>query len=358
MRTLMFSTSLIGMACLAAVAAMPASAAPQYYGSSGSTIRCESSDGRTRECATGGGQVQLVKQHSTAACIEGRSWGYGRVGIWVSQGCRAEFRVVGYGGSNYGNEGNYGNDGYYGNNGNYGNDGYYGSGNSGYGGGQVVRCESNDNRTQRCSIDSRGGVQLVRQLSSSACTEGRSWGYDSNGIWVSQGCRAEFRSGGGYYGNQGYGQGNGYGQVIRCESKDNRPVRCAANTSGGVQLVRKLSGASCTQGRSWNYDRSGIWVSQGCRADFAVGGGGYGSSGYGSSGYGNGSYGNNTGYGGQLFRCESTDGRLRECAANTRAGVQMVRQLSNAACIQGRTWGYGRNGIWVSQGCRAEFRAY
>jgi hypothetical protein len=64
------------------------------------------------------------------------------------------------------------------------------------------------------------------------------------------------------------------------------------------------------------------------------------------------------GYGGDIVRCESNDGRTRECAANTRAGVQLVRQLSDAACVQGRSWGYGRNGIWVSQGCRAEFRAY
>ena len=78
-------------------------------------------------------------------------------------------------------------------------------------------------------------------------------------------------------------------------------------------------------------------------------------------GYG-GNYGGGHGgpdYGmGRVFRCESSDGRTRECAANTRAGVQLVRQLSRAACIQGRTWGYGRNGIWVSDGCRAEFRSY
>ena len=91
-------------------------------------------------------------------------------------------------------------------------------------------------------------------------------------------------------------------------------------------------------------------------------GGYYGNKGYyGSSGgyYGNGGYygGGYDGYG-QVIRCESNDGRTRECAANTRAGVQLVRQLSRAACIQGRSWGYGRNGIWVSDGCRAEFRTY
>ena len=71
---------------------------------------------------------------------------------------------------------------------------------------------------------------------------------------------------------------------------------------------------------------------------------------YGGDGY--------QGYQDDIIRCESNDGRTRECAANTRAGVQLVRQLSRAACIQGRTWGYGRNGIWVSNGCRAEFRSY
>ena len=91
-----------------------------------------------------------------------------------------------------------------------------------------------------------------------------------------------------------------------------------------------------------------MWVSDGCRGEFAARRGGYGG-GWNDSGYG---------YGGQVFRCESNDGRTRECAANTRAGVQLVRQLSRAACIQGRSWGYGRNGIWVSDGCRAEFRTY
>lgn len=250
MRALIATT----IAVLAGLASLPAVA--QYYdddyGYGGNTIRCESNDGRVRECATGGGRVVLERQHSRSACIEGRSWGYGRRGIWVSQGCRADFRVLGYGGGYY--------DGYDGGR----DDGY------GYGYGMTVRCESNDGRTNRCGISGRGRVQLVRQLSRSACIEGRTWGSDYNSVWVSDGCRGEFAA-----------RRGGYG--------------------GG-----------------WN----------------------------------------DSGYGGQVFRCESNDGRPRECRANTRAGVQLVRQLSRAACIQGRTWGYGRNGIWVSDGCRAEFRTY
>lgn len=271
MRRLIASSAL----CVAAAAAAPAVASPQTwqdYGPGTGVIRCESNDGRVRECPTGGGRVMLERQISRSACIEGRSWGYGRNGIWVSQGCRADFRIVGYGG-NYGNP--YG--------GNYGGGNYGGAYGGGYAG-QTFRCESNDGRMNRCSAGTQGRAQLVRQLSRAACIEGRTWGSDYNGVWVSEGCRAEFTTVGSaapYGSPYGYGSGNTYG------------------------------------------------------------------------------YGSGTMYGGgRIFRCESNDGRVRECPANTRAGVQLVRQLSRSACVQGRTWGYGRNAIWVSQGCRAEFRSY
>jgi hypothetical protein len=35
-------------------------------------------------------------------------------------------------------------------------------------------------------------VALARQISNSMCIRGDTWGYDSNGIWVTRGCRAEF----------------------------------------------------------------------------------------------------------------------------------------------------------------------
>ncbi|QIL20730.1 DUF3011 domain-containing protein [Thermomonas sp. HDW16] len=230
---------------------------------------------------------------------------------------------------------------------------YYGNNNYGYGG-DIVRCESNDGRTRECPTNG-GRAMIERQLSRSACIEGRTWGSRRGGIWVSDGCRADFRVTGygggyndGYYGNQGNGHGNGYGSTVRCESNDGRTNRCAINGRGRAQLTRQLSRSACIEGRTWGSDSGSVWVSQGCRAEFTVNRGNYGGN-WGNSGYG---------YGGQIFRCESNDGRTRECAANTRSGVQLVRQLSKSACIQGRTWGYGRNGIWVSDGCRAEFRTY
>ncbi|HEX6750613.1 MAG TPA: DUF3011 domain-containing protein [Longimicrobium sp.] len=54
--------------------------------------------------------------------------------------------------------------------------------------------------------------------------------------------------------------------------------------------------------------------------------------------------------------CESYEGQRQVCGADTRNGVRLVDQLSDRACVGGRTWGYTRNAIWVSGGCRARFQ--
>lgn len=231
----------IAVALFAGSAATPAAA--QYYGGDGyrdEVTRCESNDGRTRECPTGGGRVMLARQISRASCIEGRSWGWGRGSVWVSQGCRADFRVSGRG--------------------------VVHDYDDGQGRGNIVRCDSNDGRYNHCGFPGRGRAELVRQVSRAACIEGRSWGSDRSGVWVSQGCRGEFvvRRGGGWD-RPDYGYG---GRVFRCESNDGRYTECAANTRAGVQLVRQLSRAPCIEGRSWGYGRAGIWAAQGCRAEF------------------------------------------------------------------------------------------
>ena len=55
------------------------------------------------------------------------------------------------------------------------------------------------------------------------------------------------------------------------------------------------------------------------------------------------------------FNCESYGGRQQVCRADTRGGVRLVRQLSGSRCVEGQTWGYARGGVWVSNGCRAQF---
>jgi hypothetical protein len=54
--------------------------------------------------------------------------------------------------------------------------------------------------------------------------------------------------------------------------------------------------------------------------------------------------------------CESRDGRRHRCAADTLGQITLGRELTrNGRCVENRTWGYDRNGVWVSDGCRAEF---
>jgi hypothetical protein len=188
-------------------------------------------------------------------------------------------------------------------------------------------------------------VQIVRQISKTRCEEGRTWGRLRDGVWVDRGCRAEFAS--------GRGGGWGHAQRIRCESIDGRSRSCPVNGRGEVRLVRQFSKAPCSEGYSWGRDRNAIWVSRGCRAEFEVYGRGYGGNGGGwyDGGYDNGSY-------GRIFRCESEKGRTRTCGVDGRGRVQLVRQLSSAACIEGRTWGQDARGVWVTDGCRGEFRSW
>lgn len=58
-----------------------------------------------------------------------------------------------------------------------------------------VTCESRHGRYNFCRIDTDGKVELVRQISSDTCREGRSWGYGDRGVWVDRGCSAEFKVG-------------------------------------------------------------------------------------------------------------------------------------------------------------------
>ena len=58
--------------------------------------------------------------------------------------------------------------------------------------------------------------------------------------------------------------------VVRCDSHGSRKV-CAADTRGGVSLRYQYSADGCWQNDTWGYDAKGIWVSNGCQADFTVG---------------------------------------------------------------------------------------
>ncbi|MGH9596215.1 MAG: DUF3011 domain-containing protein [Edaphobacter sp.] len=133
-------------------------------------------------------------------------------------------------------------------------------------GGQAPRitCSSNNGRRNWCDIGGSRDVRLARQISGSACIQGQTWGTDRRGLWVDNGCRAEFIVG---RGDQGRPQ---RGQVVTCSSNDMHRNWCDIGRSRDVRLTRQISGSACIQGRTWGTDRRGLWVDNGCRAEFIV----------------------------------------------------------------------------------------
>ncbi len=142
-----------------------------------------------------------------------------------------------------------------------------------YGNRPTIRCESRNQQYQRCNVQTDYRVELVRTLGG-RCSQGATWGYAVDHIWVNNGCRAEFR-----YGASGSGGGyptplpqpvQDYAGTIRCESRGSRYEQCNVATNGRVELVQRIGG-KCNAGRQWGYTADYIWVDKGCRADFGYG---------------------------------------------------------------------------------------
>ncbi|WP_425611769.1 DUF3011 domain-containing protein [Xanthomonas hawaiiensis] len=197
----------------------------------------------------------------------------------------------------------------------------------------VVRCESRDMTWVHCPMSTDQGVQLVRQLSDNDCIRGSEWGSDATGVWVTLGCRAEFRP------NPVEAPRSAMRRVLRCES-DGRLESCPVMLRGApVRLMRQLSSVPCREERSWGVRRNEIWVARGCRGEFEIGA----------------ADGSGFPAGPRPVLCESKGKARRRCGVSVLDHVELRRQLSGAPCVQNDSWGWDRDGIWVDKGCRAEF---
>ena len=257
----MKSSHAVRWACGAAVAftlgALAAAPAAAQTGSDRERLRCESNDRRETSCrASIGGEVRIARQLSDTQCREGRNWRWNRTGIWVTEGCRAEFEFRrggwdGSGGSGWGSSGG---------------SGWGGSG-GGWGGGarDLVTCQSEGGREAFCPAAIAGSVQVARQISDTDCVYRRNWNWTENGVTVWSGCRAEFS-----YSRRG-GElppsGARFSRVT-CQSQGGRQTVCPAPIGGEVRVARNLSDTRCREGQNWSWSNESVRVWGGCRADF------------------------------------------------------------------------------------------
>ncbi|NDK37244.1 DUF3011 domain-containing protein [Pseudoxanthomonas gei] len=205
--------------------------------------------------------------------------------------------------------------------------------------GMRFRCEAERSQQHYCSVDTRNGITLVKQLSGTPCLQGRNWDYDRHGVWVSHRCRAEFISG-----TLPPEPQPTRATTVRCESRANRIQHCAADTRKGVRLTRLLSSSDCVENRDWGSDGEGIWTANGCRAEFALEGDAESGSGRDPAAVPH------------RLTCQSIAQQRQHCAAAASKGVDLIRHLSKTRCVEGANWGWNPTGVWVDNGCRAEFR--
>ena len=125
-------------------------------------------------------------------------------------------------------------------------------------------------------IDGRGRVELIRDPQSNRGTavvriddpKGGSEGYTFDLLWRGgSDYNSDRRNDRGSYNR---GNRNDRTNIITCASNDGRRAYCDVDTRNGVRLLEQHSDRPCREGSTWGYDRRGIWVDRGCRADFEV----------------------------------------------------------------------------------------
>ena len=166
----------------------------------------------------------------------------------------------------------------------------------------------------------------------------------------------------GYRGDSRYPAGQV--QTVRCDSIDSRQVSCRIEPGSDVRLIEQRSRNPCVRGRTWDYSNSRITVTDGCRADFMVTsdsrwndddrGGRHGDNRDGRDG--DGRYGDNrTGSRwGQVHCASRSRSSARTYCGTSSSDYTIVGRSAN--CVEGRTWGNARRGVWVSGKCSANFR--
>lgn len=122
-------------------------------------------------------------------------------------------------------------------------------------------------------------------------------------------------------------------QLVTCASIRQQRRECIVPADATVRLVRRLGPGPCEPGHGWGRDGATLWVDRGCSAEFSV----------------------VPATARNLVTCGGAVPVRQSCPTIAGAEVVLVRQVGEAACVRGRTWGYEAGIIWTEGGCRAEF---
>lgn len=143
----------------------------------------------------------------------------------------------------------------------------------------TVECRSQNYSREFCPVYWRE-ARIVRQLSDTPCRRGENWGMGRRGIWVDRGCAAVFAEAGRYHHDRDRDDYHGWRPPhdwdrefrVGCESRNYQYRFCAVDVGGAgrARLYRQTSGARCIEGRTWGWNRAGIWVNGGCAGIFTI----------------------------------------------------------------------------------------
>jgi hypothetical protein len=207
-------------------------------------ITCSSNDGQLHSCRVNSDQpIHFIRQRSDAQCVEGQSYGINRGGVWVTNGCRADFGV----GDNYRAD----NNGYYNQQGAYNN-------------GQYDR----DNDHDRDGYRDQNGNWHARHHRDHDNDRDHNGYYNQNGTYN------------GSYNNGGYvGSAPQHPTVYLGHYKNGKstcsseagsgPVYCQTDGALSNAAITKSNGR-CQRGQNWDVNPDGLWVADGCSAEFQI----------------------------------------------------------------------------------------
>lgn len=199
--------------------------------------------------------------------------------------------------------------------------------------GEIV-CASQPGGYQFCRTNTADGVKLIEQTTSHACNQDNTWGFDSGGIWVANGCSARFQTG--------------------PDPKPSDDIRDRAQAGGASAIARSLTGVAPRDERKRTVksdeappaaEAAAAEKSAAVPIPAAVARGATPAA-------------QKPQTAPTSLVCQSHDYKLEKCPVPITAYVELRKKLGRAECRFNVTWGYDYGEVWVAQGCRAEFAIY